>query len=206
MIDVREVPVYVISIPKTNRSRIYFLLKGAGFRNVKFSDGVKRRKKSEGVALAHKAALGKALAECEGPFIIIEDDVAIRRTNPEVFVPEDADAVYLGLSTWGLKNGRGVNGAVSFEKFNGGVFKLKNMLAAHAVLYTNHEYARFLRDAIDVFIEIGTNQDKMRAETLKYWDVYALAVPIFYQTGRYEKYTDVKLSKLSPVPLINFYL
>jgi hypothetical protein len=112
--------------------------------------------------------------------------------------------MYLGLSMWGLKNGKGQIG-ISAKKENGGVYRISNMLAAHAILYLNHDYAEFLRDSIPIFLEMQTNQDKMRAETMKYWKVYGNKIPMFYQNGKYEKYTRFALSERNTVPLRAFY-
>ena len=35
------------------------------------------------------------------PFIVFEDDCAIKNFQPEIEIPDDADAVYLGVSSWG---------------------------------------------------------------------------------------------------------
>jgi hypothetical protein len=205
LLDIRNVPVYYISLPGDNTNRTAELLAEHGFKDVRMTPGVYERIKAVGVAKAHAIALETALRECDGPFIILEDDVDFSSTKMEILTPGDADAIYLGLSTWGLKDGHGVNNMISGRKFNGGLYKMYNMLAAHAVLHINHDYSRFLLKSIPVFLEMKTNQDKMRAETMKYWNVYALSNPIFHQKGKYQKYTDFRLSQLEMKPLIEFY-
>jgi hypothetical protein len=187
-----------------NHSRLEGALREAGFKKIKKSPGIPDRHKASGVAKAHMAALELALSECKGPFIILEDDVQIENLPKGITLPQDADALYLGLSMWGLKNGKGHVG-ISGEKQNGGVYRMYNMLAAHAILYVNHDYARFILESIPIFLRMKTNQDKMRAETMKYWNVYAVKTPVFYQTGKYEKYTRFTLTEQGVVPLINFY-
>ena len=204
-VDIRKVPVYYIGRPGEINHELENLLSSHGFGPVTKLNGVFEANKKTGVAKAHMNALAVALSECDGPFLILEEDVDIFNKNMAVSVPEDADAVYLGLSTWGLKNGRGENWMVSAQKFNGGLYKVYNMLAAHAVLYVNHDYAQFLLNHIPTFIKMATNQDKLRAETMKYWDIYALSHPIFYQQGLYKKHTYVKLSQIDLKPLSLFY-
>ena len=204
MPDITKFPVYYIGALDKNHSALEIMLRRAGFKNIKKSPGVPDRHKASGVAKAHMAALELALSECKGSFIILEDDVQIESPQKEITVPEGADAVYLGLSTWGLKNGKGQVG-IAGEKMNGGIYRMYNMLAAHAILYVNHDYARFILKSIPIFLKMKTNQDKMRAETMKYWNVYASKTPVFYQSGRYERYTRFTLTEQRLVPLINFY-
>lgn len=204
MLDITKFPIYYIGMVDKNHSRLEGALREAGFKKIKKSPGIPDRHKASGVAKAHMAALELALSECKGPFIILEDDVQIENLPKGITLPQDADALYLGLSMWGLKNGKGHVG-ISGEKQNGGVYRMYNMLAAHAILYVNHDYARFILESIPIFLRMKTNQDKMRAETMKYWNVYAVKTPVFYQTGKYEKYTRFTLTEQGVVPLINFY-
>ena len=204
MLDITKVPVYYIGMIGENHSRLERELSGAGFKKIKKSPGVIDPLKAAGVAKAHIKALDLALSECSGPFIILEDDVVIDDFQKTMTIPKSADAVYLGLSMWGLKNGKGQIG-ISGKRDNSGLYRIYNMLAAHAVLYLNQDYAEFVRDSIPIFLEMGTNQDKMRAETMKYWNVYATRNPVFYQSGKYEKYTKFRLSEDKMVPLRAFY-
>jgi hypothetical protein len=202
--DIRKVPTYYINLPGEPDDAIRSLLTGYGFTDIRRTPGVLDKDKAAGVAKAHLLALETALAECDGPFIILEEDVDFYGTNFDVYVPEDADAIYLGASMWGISNGVGKL-MISVERANNGLFRLKNMLAAHAVMHVNHEYSKFLTKAIRVFIEMGTNQDKARAETMKYWNIYGTSRPIFYQTGKYMRYTKFLLPGETNTQLINFY-
>jgi hypothetical protein len=204
LVDITKFPVYYIGALDKNHSALEIMLRRAGFKNIKKSPGVPDRHKASGVAKAHMAALELALSECKGPFIILEDDVQIEGLPRDTTVPSDADALYLGLSMWGLKNGKGHIG-ISGEKQNGGIYRMYNMLAAHAILYVNNDYARFILESIPIFLKMRTNQDKMRAETMKYWNVYACKIPVFYQSGKYEKYTRFTLNEQMVMPLVNFY-
>jgi hypothetical protein len=202
--DITKFPVYYIGGLDKNHRPLEMMLRHAGFKNIKKSPGVPDRHKASGVAKAHMAAIELALSECKGPFIILEDDVQIESMPAHITIPKDADAIYLGLSTWGLKNGKGHIG-ISGEKQNGGIYRMYNMLAAHAILYVNNDYARFILESIPIFLKMRTNQDKMRAETMKYWNVYACKIPVFYQSGKYEKYTRFTLNEQMVMPLVNFY-
>lgn len=203
--DIRKLPVYVIALKAERIHKLSMTLHEYGFEDVRFTEGVQDRKKVLGVAKAHMNALKKALRECGGPFIILEEDVLINSKEMEIYIPPDADAIYLGISSWVLKNGKGENNMVCAERFNGGLYRIFNMLAAHAVLYLNRDYAEFLASSIPIFISMQTNQDKLRAETMKFWNVYALNSPIFYQSHRYEPSTRFKISEKQNQPLSFFY-
>lgn len=204
-IDIRKIPVYYISLPGSNADRIGRMLSDAGFKDVRMSPGVFEKNKTVGVAMAHIVALEAALSECEGPFIILEDDVEIMFKDMEIFTPDYVDAIYLGISMWGLRNGHGELNMICHERSNGGLYRLYNMLSAHAVLYINHDYAQFLLENIPMFVKMQTNQDKLRAESMKYWNIYAINNPIFYQKGKYEKYTKFRLNGQRSVDMSVYY-
>ena len=205
MIDVRDVPVYYIGMPGERNARLERLFYSNNFKNFTKVPGIIDSNKKVAVAKAHMKALEIALRECDGPFIILEEDVELNHFSPEIRTLPNTDAIYLGISQWGLKDGRGQM-KISVEPANNGFYRLNNMLAAHAVLYINHDYAQFLLDSIPIFIEMGTNQDKLRAETMKYWNIYTTRKPMFYQMGRYEKHTLFTLPGLNNLPLSSFYL
>jgi hypothetical protein len=204
LLDITKVPVYYIGDSDKDYLQLETELKHAGFENIKKSPSVINPDKKVGVAKAHMLALEKALSENKGPFIILEDDVSIDDFQKEINLPAGADAIYLGLSRWGLRAGKGEIG-ISGIRHNSGLYKMYNMLAAHAILYINHKYAQFILDSIPMFIDMQTNQDKLRAETMKYWNIYATRNPVFYQQGRYEKHTRFRLSGQIMLPLKSFY-
>jgi hypothetical protein len=205
-IDVKNVPVFYISMDDNTEQHDYVegWLSKHGFRSVTRLPGVIADTKRMGVALAHKNALEHCLRAVEGHFIVLEGDVAPWVIPDTLEVPDDADAMYLGASKWGLKDGHGVKN-IAVEPYSGEVLRIRNMLAAHGVLYTSSKYARFLIKAIDVMIGISTNQDKARAETQKYWNIYGLIQPLIYQTGIYLRDTKIVLPGPTNKPLSWFY-
>jgi len=103
-------------------------------------------------------------------------------------VPANADAYYLGNSIFGLYGGSGKK-KIALEQFDEQSFRIYNMLAAHAIVYLNKEYIEFLERATAFQLSIRDNQDKARAETMKYWNIYSAAKPMFYQNGVHEPVT-----------------
>jgi hypothetical protein len=204
----KDFPVYYMNMPQDFERgvRLENRLAQMGFSNVIRVETERNDEKALGVANAQHKALSRGLAEWSGPFIVLEDDVEFFDHPPEsIHVPTNADAVYLGVSQWGLRDGRGALG-ISVKRDNGGLHRVYNMLAAHAILYNSREYVEFLLRGIELFVSIPTNQDKMRAETMKYWNVYASSKPVFYQSGKYEKHTRFILPGIKNRPLSHFYM
>ena len=78
---------------------------------------------------AHKYALDQSKNDV--PFILFEDDACPMQPFPEYFdVPEEADLIYLGGSTYEAK-------PLKIEEYNESFYRVYNMLSFHAVLFPN---------------------------------------------------------------------
>ena len=78
---------------------------------------------------AHKFALENSFEFL--PFILFEDDAALMQPLPEYFnIPEEADLIYLGGSTYEAK-------PLKIEQYNDFFYRVYNMLSFHAVLFPN---------------------------------------------------------------------
>ena len=78
---------------------------------------------------AHKYALEQSKKDV--PFILFEDDACPMQPFPEYFdVPEAADLIYLGGSTYEAK-------PLKLEEYNESFYRVYNMLSFHAVLFPN---------------------------------------------------------------------
>lgn len=192
-LDLLKVPVYVINLKQDleKKNKISEMLTKAGFTNINWHPGVLTENKTVGVAKSHNNLLG-SLKNQNAPFLVLEDDVNIFDLKTSIEIPIDADAYYLGNSSWGLYGGAGKR-KIAVSKYNEETHRVYNMLAAHAILYLNEDYVKFLHQATSFNVMIKTNQDKARAETMKYWNVYAATVPMFYQNGRHEVFTKIIL-------------
>ena len=205
-INLLDIPVLYINLDsdKSEKIRIESMLNDLGFKDVRRVPGVKSSHKISGVAMAHKRALEEGL-KLGSPFILLENDVIADNFKEEITIPNDADAYYLGLSVWGLKDGTGVR-SISVEKYDKETYRLYNMLGGHAILHINPEYVKFLIKSADFFIKIKTNQDKGRAESMKYWNIYGNVDSIFAQGGRLYPYTSFSLPGPKSFPANRVYL
>jgi len=78
---------------------------------------------------AHKYALEQSKNDV--PFILFEDDACPMQSLPEYFdIPEEADLIYLGGSTYEAK-------PLKLEEYNESFYRVYNMLSFHAVLFPN---------------------------------------------------------------------
>ena len=72
------------------------------------------------------------------PFMFIEDDIKKYREFPEEFeIPDDADLLYTGLSTWAMTDAEaGSPGTVCCSQVDGfpDLVRVKNMLSTHGFM------------------------------------------------------------------------
>jgi GR25 family glycosyltransferase involved in LPS biosynthesis len=199
-INLLDVPVFYINLNKDKgkRTQIEEALTSAGFTNVKRFPGAEIETSKLGCATSHNSIL-KKISKINGPVLVLEDDVALSHSfNPIIDVPDNADAVYLGISKFGLYNGTGHH-LISAEQHDMEFYRIYNMLSAHAILYLNKDYSRFLIKTTDFMMSIKDNQDKSRAMTMKFFNVYALNDPFFFQQGYNEKHTKFIISRYRKV-------
>jgi hypothetical protein len=191
-----DIPVVYINLDTQQRRKknIEKSLDNLGFENVirvsAFADRVGKR----GCAYSHAIAL----EEVEPPFIVLEDDCVPLNFIDEIEIPDDADAVYLGISSWGRMNSHS-GPCVKSEEVDGypGLLRIYNMLGAHAILYINPDYVDLCKRIAYHGYLISDHHDIGFADVQKYYDVYAFDNPMFYQTS--SNGTNDKLSSYTSV-------
>lgn len=180
-LDLRKIPAIYINLDKDTEKneRMVKMLDECGFETVirveaySFPD-----RHLAGCSLSHHVALN----EIDPPFIVFEDDCVTKNFKPEIEVPDDADAVYLGISSWGRMNSHS-GPFVQYEKLNNGLVRVYNMLGAHAILYLSQEYSSLCSKIAKNGHDISDHQDIGFAEVQRYYNVYAFDDPFFYQTS-----------------------
>ena len=102
-LDLRKIPAIYINLQKDIEKNEYM---NTMFKELEF-ETIIRVEASEfpdrhlaGCSLSHFNSLN----EIDPPFIIFEDDCRIKNFQPIINVPDDSDAVYLGISSWGRMN------------------------------------------------------------------------------------------------------
>ena len=124
------------------------------------------------------------------PVIIFEDDANItEHYNNKIDVPDDADAVWLGTSIYGLVNnwesmslrdGIYLTQPQKTGEYNN-FYKVENMLSLHAVVFITNKYKQSMFNYLEYLINKQTAPDIITAETMKYFNIYACKKPMFFQ-------------------------
>lgn len=195
-----DVPVVYINLDEQTERResIEKSLNELGFKTIirvsAFKDSIGKR----GCAYSHAIAL----EEIDPPFILLEDDCVPLDFVDEVDIPDDSDAVYLGISSWGRMNSHS-GPCVQYDDVEGysDLLKIYNMLGAHAILYINPDYIDLCKRIAYHGYLISDHHDIGFADVQKYYDVYAFNSPMFYQTS--SNGTNDKLTNYQSVEFMN---
>ncbi len=136
-----------IEIAEERHTRMNKLFDTLGFSNTTQVNGVLvdkenksfmeiQKEKTAAVADSHIEVLKKP-----GKVLILEDDVWYTNAfDPVINFPEDADAVYLGTSVYGMVNGKSTPNGTKIKVMDEVWDKPLNMLGIHAVLYLTESY------------------------------------------------------------------
>lgn len=190
-----DIPIYYINLNEDDekRKRTETMLKCIGFKYVNRLSAIKHEDgRIIGCARSHYEILKNA----KPPFIIIEDDCSLNKDFVnEIELPDDSDALYLGISHWG----RYLNHSgpyVHYQKVNEEIVRVYNMLATHAIMYLTQEYVDICKRVSYYYGYIIENHlDIGFAEIHKLYNVYSFDEPLFRQ---YE-WSAVTTGKISSV-------
>jgi hypothetical protein len=139
-----------------------------------------------GCGLSHLKALRQA--DPTRPTLVLEDDIAITEDFAAVLtVPDDADAVYLGVSAYGaveMIDYIGFTGRLLADEASDGLMRVYNLLAAHATVYLTERYRRAAIEAIvESIVDRDWDPDRGLAMIQADFNVYAVQHPAFYQAA-----------------------
>jgi hypothetical protein len=199
-IDLLSVPVLYINLDEDaeRASRLRSSLSSLGFRHIVRVPAKKDTIKKRGCAYSHAVALGQLAP----PFIVLEDDCIPENFISTVTIPDNADALYLGVSCWGRMNahsGPCVHWQPVPEFPN--VVRIYNMLSAHAILYLSSDFTSLCKRIAMHGYQIADHHDIGFAEIQRYYSVYALDAPLFRQTSSVG--TDQPLSTYPTTIIMN---
>ena len=102
-LEIKKIPAVYINLARDTEknNRMQQMLSELGFETIIRVEGfVFPEAHLAGCSLSHFTALD----EVDPPFIVFEDDCVVKNFKPEIEIPDDADAVYLGISSWGRMN------------------------------------------------------------------------------------------------------
>ena len=186
LIDITKIPAVYINLEKHKEKNdsMYNMLSSIGFETIERVEGVLD---SENPIAGCSKAHHKALSSFKAPFILFEDDCVLFEENKitQIEIPDDADALYLGISSWGRMNGH--NGFyLQYDEFEDhpNLLRIYNMLGGHSVIYLSEDYRKMCEKvSYHAGYIIKDYQDVGFAEIQKFFNVYSLNNPMFYQTS-----------------------
>ena len=199
-LDLREIPVVYINMDRDTdkRERIEKHIDAIGFKNKIRVVGVEHE---NGPRAGCSLAQYNALQEIDPPFIILEDDATPFTFNPIIDIPDDTDAFYLGISSWGRMNSHS-GPFVQYEQFENNLLRVYNMLGTHAILYLNPEYVSICKKIALHQHNINEHVDIGITDAQKYYKAYTFDQPFFYQTS--SNGTNQKLTSYPTYEVFNY--
>ena len=198
-LDLRTVSAVYINLKKDVKKDFAMkaLILDCGFKNTIRVEAEYTPNSLAGCSLSHYNALN----EIDPPFIVFEDDCVIKNFQPKIEIPDDADAVYLGISSWGRMNAHS-GPFVQHTPVADNLVRVHNMLGAHAILYLSDEYVSLCSKIAKHGYDTADHQDIGFADVQKYYNVYAFNDPMFYQTS--SNGTDQPLSTYPSMELFQY--
>lgn len=181
-IDLRTFPTFYINMKNhedRNKDMIQ-LGKDIGFKKYsRFDAYAMPTKPKAGCAKSHY----DILKDMKEPTIILEDDCVIKNDKYIIDIPNNTDALYLGLSGWGFLNSESLLNNFNYERHDRftDIYKIDGMLATHSILYISPEYIDMAKKIAKWSGDNNQHIDQGFALVQKYFNVYALKKPIFYQ-------------------------
>lgn len=187
-IDLRKIKsLWIGGINKNRELKINSLLDSLGYNHRKIeailSNGF------NGNTQSTKNAIQESIKYNE-PVMIFEDDANATLNYKNIIdIPDDADAVWLGTSVFGL-----VNDWEKLSIYDGiylttptktgeykDLYKVENMLSLHAVLFVSKRYKQQMFNYLKYSINKYIAPDIITAETMKDFNIYACKNPMFFQ-------------------------
>lgn len=152
--------------------------------------GVSDQGKKSGV-MGMISILKKRLSQPFKPFLLLEDDCSRTKWfRYEIPVPDHVDAVYLGLSVYGIHPfiPQGYPNLVSWKSVpkEPELVKLENMLSNHAILFMTQRWTEMCLECFEKTLagvpeSREYDYDILICRNLPLFNVYALREPLFYQ-------------------------
>lgn len=181
-IDLRNLKTYWINmhrdVDKHQRMRDMFL--HLNMNNTHHFEGVILDPNShikDGSGMATHTLLTKILNEDAFPCLVLEDDAKnTRYFKCEYDVPDECDALYLGVSKAGARGSKTVA-----TVYNDSFFRVWNMLATHAVVYFNKEYVKNILKRGELYLNANIPYDIALAEEHSNFCILTPYAPAFYQ-------------------------
>ena len=210
-LNIKNLSTYYINLDeKEDRRRsTEYTLNRLNFTSVTRVSGVFHEDGKVGCARSQHKILSDS--SIQTPFLLMEDDCVFTGVDEfEYEIPDDVDALFIGNSQWA----RYLNFSgpfLHYKEIDDKIVQVYNMLAAHAVIYFNEEFRQVCsRISNYCGYQLLDHMDNGYAEVQKYYNVYALNVPVFKQFGHNggvtsSKITDIGINVIQSDQFFNLY-
>ena len=191
-IDLKMVPIFVLVCSDQKRERIKQVLSGYNYTIVEGITSYRGEKIPRLCGAVGHARLIREGIKTGGPFVILEDDCQwfdlVHERCDEIEIPSDADAVFIGISIFGLNPVTGYACMLLLgSDYSENCVRIFNMLSAHAILILSSEYAlSYYACVVEAATRIEKGESHLICDMLSSrlgftHQVYALKKPIFFQ-------------------------
>lgn len=202
IIDLREIPIVWINLDSATENA-----KKMEERFQKY--GFKKTYRQPGLIIPPPPGTDKSIAHFKGcgwshitildntnyssPILVLEDDIEfVDNFNPVLDIPDDSDAVYLGIS-----HGNVHYGSCRYDK---NYLRIAGILAAHAILYVTPQFRQQMSNIGKYCLNILNKPwDVGTAAIQQHFKVYTPNTPVIYQSNerqssnKWQDLTDKKL-------------
>jgi hypothetical protein len=193
IIDLKAIKVYIISPGegkyKERSAEVLKRVQEVGFKHVEIFKSIPDANNTNSLT---KTVIQIFNNEMDGsePFIILEDDCAVFYDKNAIEIDEKADMVYLGVASWIYPHdystlGKGYhirpNQSSDIIDYSESLTKINGMTSGHAIMFINRQFMKEFIEKIEPLLNINMAHDLVFATMHKYYNVFALKEPLFYQ-------------------------
>lgn len=180
-INLLDLPVLYVNLDKdtVKKTKTKNALEGLGFQNIIRIPGEPHENTRIGCALGHL----KALFTVRPPFIIVEDDIAVKSFKSLIEIPDSTDGLYLGTSIHSWDGLTWSNEGVTYVKQDNfdDIYRIFDMLSTTAILYITPTYVeQTIRDIYRSVLAPYAHDLEMATSQTK-CNVFCVGDPMFYQ-------------------------
>jgi hypothetical protein len=184
ILKIRELPTTLINLDsqKDRLDLVTKRLETVGMRFDRFS-AIPHERGIVGCGQSHL----EVLSNIQPRTLVLEDDVVPTEWfNPEIEVPEEADAIYLGNSIWGYHENWWPNSSipkVAVNRYDENYLRVLNMCSAHAIIYLKQDFIDAVVDITKKCLAEDIAWDLGLASLHSQFTILVPESPMFYQEG-----------------------
>ncbi len=193
ILDIKSIKVYIISPGegkyKERSAEVLKRVQDIGFKNAEIFKSIPDPNNTNSLTKTVIQIFNNEMNKSE-PFIILEDDCAVFHNRDLLEIDEKSDMVYLGVASWIYPHdywtlGKGYhirpNQSSDIIDYSECLTKINGMTSGHAIMFKSRQFMKEFIDKMEPLLSVNMAHDLVFATMHKYYNVFALKEPIFYQ-------------------------